>query len=358
MQPSFVPKLLGEQKVVLEDQRAMSQCMICLEQYGADRRGFKCSAGVCQYPACEHCWAQVTDGVCPHCREVAHPYYDRQLTDSTEVCVVFCQNADFGCGWQGQYGKVQAHLLQVCEARQRPEVLRELLATSERKVAELRGLLGEAEGLASSRQSEKLFLEAEVAEMKARIRALQEGYSRQLHEHEEEVSVMQREAAALQRMNSAQAARLELVERKHADERKLICEERAEHARRTADLEGRLAEKARALQTLRRQAEEKQEEKEKRRRRSRRVSKGAPKRGRDHSRSPRRRRVRRSSRAQTPIRRASKGKAPGSTPGHASLPCAPPCFAHMPPFPPFEEWKPPAFSAFGSGLMEMRHGTL
>ena len=171
--------------------------------------------------------------------------------------------------------------MQDCEARQRPEVLRELLATSERKVAELRGLLGEAEGLASSRQSEKLFLEAEVAEMKARIRALQEGYSRQLHEHEEEVSVMQREAAALQRMNSAQAARLELVERKHADERKLICEERAEHARRTADLEGRLAEKARALQTLRRQAEEKQEEKEKRRRRSRRVSKGAPKRWRD-----------------------------------------------------------------------------
>ena len=194
--------------------------------------------------------------------------------------------------------------------------------------------------------------------MKARIRALQEGYSRQLHELEEEVTVMRREAAALQRMNSAQAARLELVERKHADERKLICEERAEHARRTADLEGRLAEKARALQTLRRQAEEKQEEKEKRRRRSRRVSKGAPKRGRDHSRSPRRRRVRRSSRAQTPIRRASKGKAPGSTPGHASLPCAPPCFAHMPPFPPFEEWKPPAFRTFGSSFMGVQQGTL
>ena len=85
MAPSFVLKPLAEQAVVLEDQREMAICGICSENYSAERKGLKCSAGgmldACQYPACADCWMRIEDGVCPQCRKPALPYFDRQLTD-------------------------------------------------------------------------------------------------------------------------------------------------------------------------------------------------------------------------------------------------------------------------------------
>ena len=85
MAPSFVLKPLAEQAVVLEDQREMARCGICSENYSAERKGLKCSAGgmldACQYPACVGCWMRIEDGVCPQCRRPALPYFDRQLTD-------------------------------------------------------------------------------------------------------------------------------------------------------------------------------------------------------------------------------------------------------------------------------------
>ena len=85
MAPCFVLKPLAEQAVVLEEQRDMAICGICSENYSAERKGLKCSAGgmldACQYPACADCWMRIEDGVCPQCRRPALPYFDRQLTD-------------------------------------------------------------------------------------------------------------------------------------------------------------------------------------------------------------------------------------------------------------------------------------
>ena len=118
MAPSFLLSPLSAQNVVLEDQRLIAQCNICCENYGPTRKGYKCSAGdpACQYPACEPCWSQIADGACPHCRRFALPYFDRQLTESTDACVITCQNAAYGCSWQGHYGKAQAHLEDECDA--------------------------------------------------------------------------------------------------------------------------------------------------------------------------------------------------------------------------------------------------
>ena len=323
MAPSFVLSPLSAQNVVLEDQRLIAQCNICCENYGPTRKGYKCSAGdpACQYPACEPCWSQIADGACPHCRRLALPYFDRQLTESTDACVITCQNAAYGCSWQGHYGRAQAHLEDECDARRSPEALEDLLATALREKEVLRDQLNEAEGLAAARQAEKLFLEAENTELSEKI-------VREREEHARVASALRKEIATMTVLKSTQTTRLQLVEHKLVVDRRLLTEERAEKAKEIRDLEIALEEKDKDLK----RAEQKSGERRQRRRKH-----SLARRGRDASRSPRRHR-RRSTRGRAAIRvKTSEGD--------------PPSFAPMPPFPPFQEWRPPAFSSLGNHFL-------
>ena len=321
MAPSFVLSPLSAQNVVLEDQRLIAQCNICCENSGPTRKGYKCSAGdpACQYPACESCWSQIADGACPHCRRLALPYFDRQLTESTDACVITCQNAAYGCSWQGHYGRAQAHLEDECDARRSPEALEDLLATALRDKEVLRDQLNEAEGLAAARQAEKLFLEAENTELSEKI-------VREREEHARVASALRKEIATMTVLKSTQTTRLQLVEQELVVDRRLLTEERAEKAKEIRDLEIALEEKDKDL----RRPEHKSGERRQRRRKH-----SLARRGRDASRSPRRRR-RRSTRGRAAIRvKTSEGD--------------PPSFA--PPFPPFQEWRPPAFSSLGNHFL-------
>ena len=229
----------------------------------------------------------------------------------------------------------QAHL-ETCEARRSPEALMELLATAVRQQGELREQLNEAEALAAGRQTEKLFLEAEITDLKEKI-------VRETQEHDRVASALRKEVFTMKQMKSVQTARLNMLEEKLVEDRRLLSVERAEQDKKIKDLQSALEEKDKDLKRAARGGE----------RRQRHRKHSSTRRDRDVSKSPRRCR-RRSVRGRTPIRRKPPA---GQVRDPAPPTCAPPCFAPFPPFSPFGDWKGHAGS-FGSSFMGTQQGAL
>ena len=166
--------------------------------------------------------------------------------ESTQICVVYCQNQEYGCSWRGQYGHARNHLEEHCEAR-KPEVLVDLLTKAEAekvaledKAAALEAEVDEhrnqAEKAVREKIAEKLFLEAEVDELKKKVALQAEGAVRAKKESDQHVSVL--------------TNRLRIVEEHLIQDRQMLAEERAEQEKKVKALEDELTDKDRDLQML------------------------------------------------------------------------------------------------------------
>ena len=241
--------------------------------------------------------------------------------ESTQICVVYCQNQEYGCSWRGQYGHARNHLEEHCEAR-KVEVLVDLLTKAEAekvaledKAAALEAEVDEhrnqAEKAVREKIAEKLFLEAEVDELKKKVGLQAEGAVRAKKESDQHVSVL--------------TNRLRIVEEHLIQDRQMLAEERAEQEKKVKALEDELTDKRRALQMLVAFAEEKNTEM--------RHQETAPTKGKGKqrdSRTPRRHR-----------RRSSRSRRRGELTQRDQLTtCAPPHFAPADYLPGFA---PPAF---------------